>query len=620
MIEFFGYDVNEVREMEKTEKHSTIKELIYLYKEIILFDKKLIFYTLAAGVAEMLIPLASLGLTAVIIDAASQQRRVDELIINFSLILLVVASCTIISKTSTVKIDNLGNIFRVSLLYRTNEKLTKVDYDLFDGNKGQEVINKAMKTLMNPSDGIQEIFKISKQLIMNIVGIIVYSYVLGQVHWMFILLVLLSSILNYIYGRRVNKVEDQNKSILTPIDRKIWYLKEETGKFNRAKDMRLYNMNHWFSEIFKELSNQKYTIFERVVRIKLLGNILSAVFSVGIDLIAYVYLINLIINGSIGVASFTIYFGAIAITSRWIGGLLNSGLEFHKMSLYVRDYRSFIETESKSDNRKDGIRTVTKEAKTIEFKAVSYRYPEAKKDTIQDFNLSIRPGEKIALVGINGAGKSTLVKLLTGLYTPQTGSILIDGEKMENFTSEAYYDLFSVVFQDYYELPVTIEEMILQGKEKNISKLKEVNKQSGMDRILEGFEGKEQTKLVKRVYADAVDLSGGQKQKLQLAKALYKDGPILILDEPTAALDPIAENEIYQQYEELTKGKTSFFISHRLSSTRFCDRIVYLENGKILEDGTHRQLMQKKGKYYEMYETQSYYYKEKVGEADVQAV
>lgn len=606
--------------MEKTTKHSTIQELRYLYKAIIRFDKKLIWHVLVAGLTEMLIPLATLGLTAVIINAASQQRNIDELIINFSLILLVVMICTILSKTSTSTFENVGNNFRVELLNRAADKLTKVDYDLFDGSKGQEKINKAMDTLGNPHDGLQDVFRMSKQFTMNITGVIVYSYVLGQVHWVFIVLVFTSSILNFFYGRRVNKIEDKNKEILAPINRKLQYLKDKTGDFNQAKDMRLYNMVHWFGGVFKELSNQKYTLLERVVRIKLLGNILNAVFSVGIDLVAYVYLINLIISGSISVASFTIYFGAIATTSNWIGGLLNSGLDFHKLSLYVKDYRSFMEIESKLERRKNGIQTITSEAKAIEFKSVSYRYPEAEQDTIQGFDLSIAPGEKIALVGVNGAGKSTLVKLLTGLYIPQTGSILIDGEKTEDFSSEAYYNLFSVVFQDYYELPVTIEEMILQGKQKSSEKLKEVNKQSGMDIILEGFEGKEQTKLVKRVYADAVDLSGGQKQKLQLAKALYKDGPILVLDEPTAALDPIAENEIYQQYEELTVGKTSIFISHRLSSTRFCDRIIYLEEGKILEQGTHRQLMQKKGKYYEMYETQSYYYKEEVGGADVQAV
>lgn len=606
--------------MEKTGKHSTIKELIYLYKEIIRFDKKLIFHTLVAGVTEMLIPLTTLGLTAVIIDAASQQRSVNQLIINFSLILLAVASCTILSKTSTGRLTYTGNNFRVSLLNKAADKLTRVDYDLFDGSKGQDKVNKAMDTLMSPHDSLQNVFDVTKQFTMNVLGVIVYSYVLGQVHWLFIVLVLLSSILNYLYGRKVNKLEDQNKKVLVPINRKIQYMKDKTADFSQAKDMRLYDMNHWFNNVFTELSDQKYTLLERVVRIKLLGNVLSAVFSVGIDLIAYVYLINLIISGSISVASFTVYFGAIATTSRWIGGLLNSGLSFHKLSLYVKDYRSFMETESKLEDRKDRIRTFTDEAKAIEFKSVSYHYPEAESNTIQEFDLSIAPGEKIALVGVNGAGKSTLVKLLTGLYVPQTGSILIDGEEMRSFSSEAYYDLFSVVFQDYYELPVTIEEMIIQGKEKNIEKLKKINQQSGMDHILSELASKEQTKLVKRVYADAVDLSGGQKQKLQLAKALYKDGPILILDEPTAALDPIAENEIYQQYEELTKGKTSIFISHRLSSTRFCDRIVYLENGAILEEGSHRQLMERKGKYYEMYETQSYYYKEQVGENHVQAV
>lgn len=595
--------------------YSIPQNLWFLLKEIAAYDKKIFLYAILASVSGMLLPLVTLGLTAVVIEAVAGAQAVEELVAIFIGLLVLTFIFTGLSKTNTIKLGTQGNIFRVYILNRLAIHLTAIDFSLFDGDKGQEKINKAFDTASSPNQAFQYSFMVMESLIKNVLGFLLYSYILADIHWIFIILVAATSIINFFYSLHVNKKEDENKEVVSPITRKIKYLTEQTGNFQKAKDMRLYKMEDWFGAVFSQLSKEKYFHTEKIVKRKFAGNALAGFFKLTIDLAAYVFLINMIINGEISVASFTVYFGAIATLSQWISGLLKNASDLNKMALEIDNYREFIEIESQM-NHGEGIAINQKGAfpYLIEFDDVSYRYPGAEKDTITQFSLKIQPGEKVALVGVNGAGKSTLIKLLTGLYRPTEGTIKINEHKIDDYNIDEYFDLFSVVFQDYYELPITIEEMVVQGQEEDNYRLKIVEEQSGLSEVIEDLPKGRDTNLVKRINPDGVDLSGGQKQKIQLAKALYKDGPILILDEPTAALDPIAESEIYQKYEELSKNKTSIFISHRLSSTRFCDRIIFIEDGRIIEEGTHKELMSHKGKYYDMYETQSYYYKDEVGE------
>nr|WP_247599304.1 ATP-binding cassette domain-containing protein [Facklamia miroungae] len=256
------------------------------------------------------------------------------------------------------------------------------------------------------------------------------------------------------------------------------------------------------------------------------------------------------------------------------------------------------------------------EIKTIEFRNVTYTYPNANYPIINNFNLKINPHEKLAIVGENGAGKTTLIKLMLGLLKPDQGEILINGINRNKFAIEDYYRLFAPVFQDNYLFTFTIRDTILQGYDYDAVHYQEVLDQSGMANVVTNLPQGDQTAIVREVDSEGVHLSGGQLQKLKLAQALYKDAFVLVLDEPTAALDPISESEVYQNYLTFAKGKIALFISHRLASTQFCDRILYLRKGQIEEEGSHESLMQKQGAYYKMFETQAYYYREKIPETE----
>ena len=243
---------------------------------------------------------------------------------------------------------------------------------------------------------------------------------------------------------------------------------------------------------------------------------------------------------------------------------------------------------------------------------MSFKYPDEDKPLFSDFNLRINAGEKIALVGMNGAGKSTLVKLLCGMYDPSNGEILINGINRNEFPKKELYQLFSTVFQETMMLPVTIGENIAVSIPEKVDKAKawKALEQAGLKRVFEDKQITLDTFIGRRIDEHGIELSGGQQQRFFLARALYKDAPILVLDEPTAALDPIAESEIYEKYSECCQNKTAIFISHRLASTRFSDRIILISQGQVLENGTHEELMQKNGEYAEMYRIQSQYYEE----------
>ena len=304
--------------------------------------------------------------------------------------------------------------------------------------------------------------------------------------------------------------------------------------------------------------------------------------------------------------------------SKWMDAIV---LQISNLIIFnseLSQIRIFLNTP---DEKTGGELTAndTGEKPSIEFKNLSFRYSENAAWIFKDFNLKIDAGEKLALVGINGAGKTTLMHLLMGLLEPTEGSVLIDGKNSTDFKKTEYYNLFSPVFQDINIFPETFAANIAGTENINEEKLKDAITSSGLNEMVSSLPNGSQTILVKESNDEAIDLSGGQNQRMLLARALYKNAKINILDEPTAALDPIAESKIYEEYDAMSKEKTSIFISHRLASTKFCDRIILLEHGKIIEEGTHNELMNQNKTYRNMYDVQSKYYKENKGDENEEA-
>ena len=250
--------------------------------------------------------------------------------------------------------------------------------------------------------------------------------------------------------------------------------------------------------------------------------------------------------------------------------------------------------------------------KEIELKNVSFRYEKSQPYVLKNFSLMIRPGEHLAVVGLNGAGKTTLIKLICGLIDPTDGQVLYNGKPITEYNRVELYQMYSAVFQQFSIMPVTVEEIVAEAPTVQVDseRVKKCLELAGMWERIQKLPDKLQSQYGRTIYDEGIEFSGGETQKLLLARSIYKSAPILLLDEPTAALDPIAESELYQKYNQISEGKTAVFISHRLASANFCDRIILIENGAICEEGTHRELLAKKGKYYNLFELQAKYYRE----------
>lgn len=396
-------------------------------------------------------------------------------------------------------------------------------------------------------------------------------------------------------------------------ERKLEYIKRKSADFSNAKDIRLYRMKDWIVSLAEEFLEKRLFWYRKQAKLEGLNGFFQLLAVSVRDIAAYGFIVWNMARGNMSAGDFILYFSSVGQIAYAFYQIMGNISSFGWITAGVSRYREFLEVEDKS-NRGAGI-PLPRGNFDICFDKVCYRYGGAESDTIHELSFTIRSGEKIAIVGNNGAGKTTIVKLLCGIYRRTGGEIYIGGHSIDEYNRDELFKLYATVFQDIHVMPSTITENIVMSGRADLKSLSYAIEHSGLaGKINELPEGLD-TYLVKSVYDDATDFSGGEMQKLALARALYKQktygSGVLLLDEPTAALDPIAEQNMYQEYAHFAEGKMSVFISHRLASTQFCDRIFYLKDGRIEECGTHNELLEADGEYARIFEVQSRYYRQK---------
>ena len=457
-------------------------------------------------------------------------------------------------------------------------------------------------------------------LLRNIIGFVIYLLLLASLNPYIVLLVLVTSVISFFINNSLNLWNHRRRDEEAGYVHKLNYLRFTARNQKLAKDIRMFGMKEWIEDMYHSVFRlyQAFTIHrEKVFIWSSLADLLLTFARNGV---AYFVLINLVLSDVIGAAQFLLYFSAVGGFTAWVGGILSGFSELHMQSLELSVIREFLEfPETFAFEEGEPLEPDVNKSYALELKNVSYRYHGAEKDALSNINLTIKPGEKLAVVGLNGAGKTTLVKLICGLIDPTGGEVLLNGKNIKIYNRRDIYRHFSAVFQEFSVLEATVAENIAQTfADIDMEKVFDCAERAGISEKINRLAEKFATRVGRYIYPDGMEFSGGETQRLMLARALYKDAPILVLDEPTAALDPIAESLMYEKYNALTAGRTAVYISHRLASTRFCDRTILIDGNQIAEEGTHEALIAKGGKYAWLFEIQSKYYQKEVSENEIQ--
>nr|WP_296463900.1 ABC transporter ATP-binding protein [uncultured Acetatifactor sp.] len=533
-------------------------------------------------------------------------------------ILLLVAGYVVLLQTVRFLQGHLRNLrFKTLFLLRIDmgmdffRKTVWMDGQSLESAQGQKKWKDARRNLYSGnSQGIEAYTKAWCDLVMQLIGLVLYGAIVGQVSPILLAILVLQTLLvSYLHtkaGKRAYAMEDE-------IEKKwgiFQYLRRETVIPGNGKDIRMYRMDKWFLGMFHGLIDRVCALIDRQQTGYMAAGMAENLLTFARSMVVYGWLIREMAAGNMTIPSFLLYVGIVAGFGAWMNGLFGAWRQILENEKLMDDYRDFMDFGVVEEGRQaPGRPGRTHE---IRFEHVCFRYDGSGEDTIRDLNLTIRPGERLALVGPNGAGKTTLIKLLCGLYRPTSGTVYLDGRDIQSLDQRAVFREFAVVFQDVFafSFPLADNVSCVDCGREDSERLRESLQKAGLWERVQAMPKGARTFMNKDLDEAGVALSGGEVQKLMLARALYKDAPMVILDEPTAALDPIAESEMYERYDELVQGRTAVFISHRLSSTRFCDRILFLENGRITEEGTHGELMQRGGAYAELFSIQARYYKE----------
>ena len=575
------------------------------------WDRKSLVYFLIRIPALVFQPIVTSYIPKAMIDCINEGATVGRLTLVVGLLSVLVVLTTWLSPFMQELLNGSARIIRMRYAVLAFNKNLNTDYTNIESPGGREKNKRAMEYYRSYYSGSSDFLDSCNQFCVCVVGVAASLALIYKINIIMILIIFATCAAEFFLLGFLNGKEKKTKNERSKIFVRYDYYYNLCRDFSAAKDIRLYGFTDYFLFAIAKIICDLEKINQKFMRQNIRIGGLRALLNLIRELVAYAYLSYLVCGGRLSVSDFIFYFGIITGFSNWI---MNAVYQYSNLERCCNDcaaFREFVESEEEGQNRPD---IDFDDVASIEFKNVSFTYPSAEKSTVCNMSFKVNRGENIAIVGENGAGKTTAVKLLCGLYYPTSGEILINGKSSRDFSSDSYFNLFSAVFQDYYFMPMTIAENICTASDYDRKKLFAAFDKAGISEKINSLPLKEKTYMIKDVYKDAADFSGGEKQKLLLAKAIYKNAPVLILDEPTAALDPIAENELYLKYNEMTSGKISFFISHRLSSTRFCDRILLVKDGKIAESGTHDELMALKGLYYRMYQVQSYYYKENGGE------
>lgn len=496
----------------------------------------------------------------------------------------------------------VANHIKIKLMTKSKE----VDLSSYDSPEYYAKLENATReAARRPIESLTSTFSIISTII-SIVSYIIVILAIGIVPALVIIaLAIPSTVINFYFRRKnFNYMFRRSKE-----RRQLNYYSELVTNKDLVKEMRTLNLTDTFIRKYQDVFDVYFKGLKRLKLHELIWNLTMSILSTAVNCVLFVLIAQGVFEGRYEVGNYALYTGALQAISQGISSLITTTASIYESTLFINNMISFMNEKPKIVPCIDPPRPVSRgTGHTIVFDHVSFRYPGASKDVLRDINLTIAPNESVVLVGLNGAGKTTLIKLLMRLYDPTEGTILLDGHDIREYDVTALYDMFGIVFQDYGKYAVSVRENIAFGevmKDIRQEEIEQAAAHSNASSFIQRLPQQYDTPLMRYFEDDGTELSIGQWQKIAIARAFYADSDILILDEPTASLDAIAEQEIFTQFEMLREGKSSIFVSHRLSSATTASKIVVLDHGTVEEIGTHAELMQARGEYYKLFSTQA---------------
>ncbi|WP_249900012.1 ABC transporter ATP-binding protein [Paenibacillus sp. PK3_47] len=565
-------------------------------------------------VAVLLVTLANTALQfipvlmpKVIIDELMGQCRNSILARDLALFVAVSLGLNILTMTLQYYINTKNLEITKAFNLKIGSKLLTMDYEYTESPAALDKKEQAYQAI-SASGGITSLLNTLISTISSLFSIAGMIYILSTLNYLLIGIIVLIILINTLLQKKSRNIQYSFWHKLIPVNREYNYFFRTILDFNFGKDIRLYNIKDLLLQ--KSKQNMKKTV-DNMMELTNKKSLYACIMEVAVLIQqggVYGYMAYKVLNNSINIGSFTMYVSAVYKLSQNINLIIGYIINLSQSLLYLKAFVEFIDLPELKQRSGQPVKLTNHYQ--LKLVNVSFKYPSADHYTLHNISLTLNSGDRLSVVGMNGSGKTTLIKLITRLYDPTEGEILLNGVNIKSYDYREYLDLFSVVFQDFRFLAASLKDNVTAGKGYgDRSHLLETLGKVDLHLKIEGFVDREDTMLYKIFDEQGVDLSGGESQRLAIARALYKDAPIVILDEPTAALDPLAEYYLYSHFNELTANKTAIYISHRLSSCKFCDTIAVFQRGQLIENGSHEELMSyPSGVYREMFNAQAKQY------------
>ncbi len=604
-------NIKEVPGYLKTVISSFFKRMGYIVKLVWEASPAILFVMSFMALFDGIMPVVGTYITGQLINKLSSAYTGQ--VTGFYIItwLLVAQFAYLLINSVVRRVDGIvvriaGELVSNHIKVKIMEKAKEIDLKSFDSPDFYAKMENANREAGNrPIQVLNSTFSV----ISTVISLLSYVFLIAVIGILPALLVIAvaipSTIINFVYRKKNHDyVFRRSKD-----RRQMQYYAEVLVNKDLVKEVRMLGLADDFTNRYKAVFKKYFSGLKKLMLAEMWWGMGATLLTTVVNCVLFVSIARGVFNAEYPVGDYSMYTGALNAISGGIATLISTSASIYEGTIFINNLIAFMEEKKTIVPSTDKPLEVKRGVgHTIRFEHVSFRYPGVDRDIIKDINLTINPGDTVVMVGLNGAGKTTLIKLLTRLYDPTEGRILLDGHDLREYDVQKLYDIFGIVFQDYGKYAVSVRDNIAFGEvnkpiddSKIVTAAKNSNAADFIDKLDAGYD----TPLMRYFEENGIELSGGQWQKLAIARAFYSESDILILDEPTASLDPMAEQEIFNQFDALRGDKTSIFVSHRLSSATTADKIIVLKDGMLIEEGTHAELMRAQGEYYTLFSTQA---------------